>query len=62
MQYMSQYRSNDNQTVTVVFAILLACAAATTALFAFFTFRAHWQDSFWKRVLCALFLAAAVCG
>ncbi|KAK4688817.1 hypothetical protein P7C73_g1293, partial [Tremellales sp. Uapishka_1] len=48
--------------VTVVFSLILACVAATAALFLFFRLRAQWQDSFWKRGLCAIFLAAAVCG
>jgi hypothetical protein len=48
--------------VTVVFALILAATAATAALFAFFKFRAQWSDSFWKRGLCAIFLAVAVCG
>jgi NO-binding membrane sensor protein with MHYT domain len=48
--------------VTVVFALVLACVAATAALFLFFRLRAQWQDSFWKRCICALFLATAVCG
>lgn len=48
--------------VTVVFALILACVAATIALGLFFRLREQWQDSFWKRCVCALFLAAAVCG
>lgn len=66
MHYMASFRlpylDVSYTAVTVVFAIVLACAAATTALFAFFTFRAQWQDSFWKRCLCSLVLAVAVCG
>jgi cell shape-determining protein MreD len=56
------HQSDPQQAVTVVFALILACVAATAALFAFFKFRSQWQDSFWKRSLCSLFLAAAVCG
>ena len=48
--------------VTVVFALLLACVAATAALYTFFKFRAQWVDSWWRRGLCAIFLATAVCG
>lgn len=48
--------------VTVVFALIIAAAAATAAFFAFFKFRAQWADSFWKRGLCSIFLAVAVCG
>ena len=48
--------------MTVIFAIVLAAVAATVALIAFFRFRAQWADSFWKRCLCTLVLAAAVCG
>jgi len=46
----------------VVFSLILACASATAAFFAFFTLRAQWQDSFWKRGLCSIFLATGVCG
>lgn len=52
----------DLQAVTVVFALILAVVAATVALFLFFRLRAQWQDSWWKRGLCALILATAVCG
>jgi NO-binding membrane sensor protein with MHYT domain len=45
-----------------VFALILACVAATVALYMFFKFRAQWQDSWWRRGLCAIFLATAVCG
>jgi NO-binding membrane sensor protein with MHYT domain len=56
------YLNVSYSAVTVVFALILASAAATAAFFAFFKFRAQWSDSFWKRGLCSLFLAAAVCG
>lgn len=52
----------DLQAVTVVFSLILAVVAATVALFLFFRLRAQWQDSWWKRGLCALILATAVCG
>ncbi|WVQ82326.1 hypothetical protein IAT38_004454 [Cryptococcus sp. DSM 104549] len=48
--------------VTVVFALIIAVVAGTVALFLFFRLRAQWQDSWWKRGLCALVLATAVCG
>ena len=48
--------------ITVVFALILACVAATIALALFFRARQQWQESFWKRCVCSLFLAAAVCG
>lgn len=48
--------------VTVVFALILACVAATVALGLFFRWREQWQDSFWKRCVCAVVLAVAVCG
>ncbi|KAL7412161.1 hypothetical protein BDY24DRAFT_110596 [Mrakia frigida] len=47
---------------TVVLAILEACLAATAALFVFFRYRSHWEDSFIKRGLSSLVLAAAVLG
>ena len=43
-------------------AILEACLAATAALFVFFRYRSHWEDSFVKRGLSSLVLAAAVLG
>ncbi|EIW67253.1 hypothetical protein TREMEDRAFT_12207, partial [Tremella mesenterica DSM 1558] len=46
--------------VTVAFALILACIASTAALVAFFRLRSQWEDSFWKRGICALFLASAV--
>jgi len=36
--------------------------AATVALFMFFKYRSQWIDSWWRRGLCAIFLATAVCG
>jgi NO-binding membrane sensor protein with MHYT domain len=45
-----------------VLAILEACLAATAALFVFFRYRSHWEDSFIKRGLSSLVLAAAVLG
>lgn len=41
-------------------SILLAMAAATVALTLFFRFKAHWDDGWLKRALCAFALAAAV--
>ncbi|OCF39031.1 hypothetical protein I317_07168 [Kwoniella heveanensis CBS 569] len=48
--------------VTVVFSLIIAVVAAIVALFLFFRLRAQWEESWWKRVLCALVLATAVCG
>ncbi|GMK59234.1 hypothetical protein CspeluHIS016_0702490 [Cutaneotrichosporon spelunceum] len=56
------YLSPEYTTVTVVFSLILACIAATVALALFFRLREQWQDSFWKRCVCALALATAVCG
>ncbi|PWY99903.1 hypothetical protein BCV70DRAFT_217616 [Testicularia cyperi] len=46
----------------VTVSIVVACVAATVALVGFFRFRAQWEDSWWKRMLCAFILAAAVSG
>jgi hypothetical protein len=56
------YLAPEYTAVTVVFALILACLAATVALGLFFRLRQQWQDSFWKRCVCALALATAVCG
>ncbi|KAL7422485.1 hypothetical protein Q5752_003133 [Cryptotrichosporon argae] len=56
------YLNVSYTAVTVTFALVLACVAATVALTLFFRLRSQWQDSFWKRGVCAIFLAAAVCG
>ncbi|WVR07510.1 hypothetical protein IAU60_004552 [Kwoniella sp. DSM 27419] len=48
--------------ITVVFALIIAVVAAIVALFLFFRLRAQWEESWWKRVLCSLVLATAVCG
>ncbi|BEJ12564.1 hypothetical protein CspHIS471_0210240 [Cutaneotrichosporon sp. HIS471] len=56
------YLAPEYTTVTVVFSLILACIAATVALGLFFRLREQWQDSFWKRCVCALALATAVCG
>jgi len=56
------YTCADVQIVTVIFALILACVASTVALFMFFKFRSQWMDSWWRRGLCAVFLATAVCG
>jgi NO-binding membrane sensor protein with MHYT domain len=43
-------------------AVVIACVAAPCALAIFFKFRDQWQDRWFKRTLCAAFLASAVCG
>lgn len=66
MHYSAAFKLPDLEPsyspVTVVFALILACVAATVALGLFFRLREQWQDSWWKRGVCALVLAAAVCG
>ncbi|KAK8854768.1 hypothetical protein IAR55_003507 [Kwoniella newhampshirensis] len=66
MHYSASFRlpylAVSYTAVTVVFALILAVVAATVALFLFFRLRAQWQDSWWKRGLCSLVLATAVCG
>lgn len=46
----------------VTISIVVACVAATVALTGFFKFRSQWEDSWWKRMLCAFLLASAVSG
>lgn len=50
----------EYQPAVLVVSILLAMAAATVALTLFFRFKAHWDDGWWKRALCAFALAVAV--
>ena len=47
---------------SMVASILIACIASTVALTTFFRLREQWQDIWWKRLICAGGLAAAVCG
>jgi NO-binding membrane sensor protein with MHYT domain len=46
----------------VIGSVIIAIAATNVALALFFKMRQKWNDSFWKRVGCALILAAAVSG
>ncbi|KAI9890699.1 MAG: hypothetical protein M1814_003768 [Vezdaea aestivalis] len=46
----------------VVGAAIIAIVASVIALWVFFVLRAGWTNSWWKRALCALLLAAAVSG
>ncbi|WWD19086.1 hypothetical protein CI109_103544 [Kwoniella shandongensis] len=66
MHYSASFRlphlAVSYTAVTVVFSLILAVVAATVALFLFFRLRSQWQDSWWKRGLCSLVLATAVCG
>jgi NO-binding membrane sensor protein with MHYT domain len=41
---------------------VIAVIASLVALSVFFRLREDWTDSWWKRALCALVLAGAVCG
>jgi hypothetical protein len=46
----------------VVGSVIIAIAATTIALTVFFKLREKWDDALWKRVGCAIILAAAVTG
>jgi len=46
----------------VVGSVIIAVAATDVALIVFFKLRERWNDSFWKRVGCAMILAGAVSG
>ncbi|WAQ90294.1 hypothetical protein PtA15_12A282 [Puccinia triticina] len=46
----------------LVFSIVLACVASTLSLLVFFRFQAQWHANWWKKMVCALGLAAGVSG
>lgn len=46
----------------VVGAAIIAIFASTTALTVFFRWRESWSDSWWRRGICAAFMAIAVSG
>ncbi|UZJ54629.1 hypothetical protein CBS101457_003949 [Exobasidium rhododendri] len=63
MHYSASFYCNFNVSFgagQVVGSILLACICCTVGLTAFFRFRSQWQDSWWKRGLCAIILGAGV--
>ncbi|EPQ29261.1 uncharacterized protein PFL1_03016 [Pseudozyma flocculosa PF-1] len=65
MHYSASLKTNFTviySPAQVVASIVVACIASTVALVAFFKFRAQWEDSWWKRILCALILAGGVSG
>ncbi|KAJ5690356.1 hypothetical protein N7462_004748 [Penicillium macrosclerotiorum] len=50
------------QVANVVGSAIIAIFSSTAALTIFFRWRATWTDSWWRRVICACFLSAAVSG
>lgn len=65
MHYSASLKTNYDviySPALVTISIVVACVASTVALVGFFKFRAQWEDSWWKRMLCAFLLAAAVSG
>ncbi|SPO26093.1 uncharacterized protein UTRI_02367 [Ustilago trichophora] len=65
MHYSASLKTNyavSYSPTLVTISIVVACIAATVALTGFFKFRSQWEDSWWKRMLCAFVLAAAVSG
>lgn len=65
MHYSASLKTNyavSYSPTLVTISIIVACVAATVALTGFFKFRSQWEDSWWKRMLCAFILAAAVSG
>jgi NO-binding membrane sensor protein with MHYT domain len=63
MHYSASFYCNFNVEFgagQVVGSILLACILCTVGFTAFFRFRAQWQDSWWKRGLCAIILGVGV--
>ncbi|KAN0064489.1 hypothetical protein ACQY0O_002115 [Thecaphora frezii] len=65
MHYSASLKTNFRviySPAQVVASIIVSCIAATVSLVAFFKFRAQWEDSWWKRLLCSLSLAGGVSG
>lgn len=65
MHYSASFYCNYLVTFAptqTVISILLACLLSIVGLTAFFRFRAQWQDSWWKRGLCAIILGIGVSG
>lgn len=63
MHYSASFHCNflvNFRPAQVVVSILLACILCTVGLTAFFRFRSQWQDSWWKRMICAVVLACGV--
>lgn len=55
--YSCSYR-----VANVVGSAIIAISASTAALVVFFRSRATWTDGWWRRAICALFMAGAVSG
>lgn len=65
MHYSASFYCNFEVTFSpapVVGSILLACLLCIVGLTAFFRFRYQWQDSWWKRLACAVSLGLGVSG
>lgn len=65
MHYSASLKTNyavSYSPTLVTISIVVACVASTVALTGFFKFRSQWEDSWWKRMICAFVLAAAVSG
>lgn len=65
MHYSASFQANLNVTYTpaqTVVSIIIAMLAATVALTLFFRFKSHWNDAWYKRVICAGVLAVSVAG
>jgi NO-binding membrane sensor protein with MHYT domain len=66
MHYLGQAGISNYHSIYnighVVGAALIAVFASITALYVFFSLRAKWKNSWWKRGLCAALLACAVSG
>ncbi|KAK9719533.1 hypothetical protein K7432_004714 [Basidiobolus ranarum] len=46
----------------VAASVAIAIVAACASLFIFFTLRSKWKAAWWKRTICAMIMAVAVCG
>lgn len=65
MHFSASFKANFDvsyRPAQTTVSIVIACLAATVALVFFFRFRSQWQDSWWKRLLCAMILASGVGG
>lgn len=55
--YRCEYR-----LATIIGAAVIAVVASTTALAVFFVLQAAWKAAWWRKILCAMLLAAGVSG
>ncbi|CAO1623374.1 unnamed protein product [Sympodiomycopsis kandeliae] len=65
MHYSASFHSNFHVSYRpgqTVVSIIMAMLAATVALTLFFQLKSHWDNAWWKRIMCAGVLAVSVAG